>query len=132
MNLITRDPFFGSLLEDLYDNRKNSISNIMKSDIYEKDGSYVIETDVPGFKKEDVIVDYEDGYLTVIAKKEDVVESDTNYIRRERHYGEYRRSYYVGNISESKIKAKFEDGTLKITFPKEEEDKKTSKQIQID
>lgn len=129
MNLITRDPIFGSLFDDFYEFKKSN--SIMKSDIYEKDGKYVIETDIPGFKKDDVSIDYEDGYITITAKKEEVVEENANYIKRERHYGETTRSYYVGNIKEEEINAKFENGTLKISFPKEEE-KSNVKQIPIE
>lgn len=127
MNLITRDPFFGNLFED-FGEVKN---NIIKSDIYEKDGNYVIEADIPGFKKDNVKIDYEDGYLTISAKKEEIVEENTNYIRKERYYGEFRRSYYIGDIEESEIKAKFDEGTLKISFPKEEI-KEETKQIPIE
>ena len=72
---------------------------------------------MPGFKKEDVTIDYNNGYLTVSAKKEKVVE-DKNFVRRERYYGELKRSYYVGEIDESLIKANFEDGILKLVVPK--------------
>lgn len=130
MNLITRDSLFDSLFDSFYDNNKKG--NMMKSDIYEKDDNYVIEMDVPGFKKDEVVVDYEDGYVTVTAKKnqEDKTE-DKNYIRRERIYGEYTRSFYVGNINEEDIKAKFDDGMLKIKFPKENKDERI-KQIPIE
>ncbi len=130
MNLITRDSLFDSLFDSFYDNNKKG--NMMKSDIYEKDDNYVIEMDVPGFKKDEVVVDYEDGYVTVTAKKnqEDKTE-DKNYIRRERVYGEYTRSFYVGNINEEDIKAKFDDGMLKIKFPKENKDERI-KQIPIE
>lgn len=131
MNLITKDPFFGNFLDDFYENKNSNFNTIMKSDIYERDGNYIIEIDIPGFKKEEVYIDYDEGYLTISAKKETVKEDNINYIKRERHYGEYSRSYYIGKMEESKIKAKFEEGTLKITFPKEEE-KSTLKQIQID
>lgn len=129
MNLINRDSFWGNIFDDLYETKKSN--SIMRTDIYEKDGNYIIEVDVPGFKKDDVKIDYEDGYLTISAKKEEVVEENTNYIRKERHYGEYSRSYYVGNIDESMIKAKFEDGTLNISFPKEDPNK-NAKQIPIE
>ncbi len=130
MNLITRDSLFDSLFDSFYDNSKKG--NMMKSDIYEKDDKYVIEMDIPGFKKDEVVVDYEDGYVTVTAKKseEDKTE-DKSYIRRERVYGEYTRSFYVGNINEEDIKAKFDDGMLKIKFPKENKDEHI-KQIPIE
>ncbi len=129
MNLITRDPLFGSLFDNI--NEFKLSNNMMKSDIYEKDGKYVIEADIPGFKKEDVSIDYDDGYITITAKQEEVIEDNTNYIRRERHYGETTRSYYVGDINEKEINAKFENGTLKVTFPKEEI-KSSVKQIPIE
>ena len=130
MNLITRDSFFDSLFDSFYDNNRRG--HMMKTDIYEKDDKYVIEMDVPGFKKDEVCVDYEDGYVTVTAKKsEEDKKEDKNYIRRERVYGEYTRSFYVGNIKEEDIKAKFDDGMLKIKFPKENQ-KENIKQIPVE
>ncbi len=124
MDLMTRDPFFGSLFDDLFERKKHNMT--MRSDIYEKDGNYVIEVDVPGFKKDEVQVDYDSGYVTITAKKADEDEDKkANYIKRERFYGELTRSYYVGDLDENKIKAKFEDGTLQLTFPKEEVETKT-------
>jgi len=130
MNLITRDPFFGNLFDDFGDFKIKS--NTMKSDIYEEDGNYVIEVDIPGLKKDDVCVDYEDGYITITAKhEEEKNEENKNYIKRERQYGEMSRSYYIGELEEDKIKAKFKDGILKLTFPKEDP-KKALKQIPIE
>lgn len=118
MNLITRDPFFGSLFDDLLETKK---ATTMKSDVYEKEGNYVIEIDIPGFNKDEVKVDYENGYLTVLARKEEEKEDKKkNYIKRERYYGEQARSYYIGNVLVKDIKAKFDDGILKVSFPKEE------------
>lgn len=121
---MTKDPFFGNLFDDLFESKRQNM--VMRSDVYEKEGNYIIEVDVPGFKKDDVQVDYDNGYVTITAKKEDEKENDrTNYIRRERFYGELTRSYYVGDVDENKISAKFEDGTLKLTIPKEEVETKT-------
>lgn len=130
MNLITRDSLFDTLFDNFYDNKK--VGGIMKADIYEKDENYVIELDIPGFKKEEVNVDYEEGYVTITAKKEEEKkDEEKNYIKRERVYGEYSRSFYVGNIKEEDIKAKFEDGMLKLKFPKENQ-KENIKQIPIE
>ena len=96
----------------------------MKCDIYEKDGNYHIEMDVPGFSKEDISVEAKDGYLTISAeKKNEVNEEDEkkNYIRRERVYGKYERTFYVGDLDQDKIDAEFNNGCLKITVPKKEE-----------
>ncbi len=124
MDLMTKDPFFGNLFDDLFESKRQNM--VMRSDVYEKEGNYIIEVDVPGFKKDDVQVDYDNGYVTITAKKEDEKENDrTNYIRRERFYGELTRSYYVDDVDENKISAKFEDGTLKLTIPKEEVETKT-------
>ena len=98
----------------------------MKCDIYEEDNNYVTEMDVPGFKKEDINMELEDGYLKISAeKKSDSEEKDgKKYVRRERHcYSKCERQFYVGNIKDEDIKAKFKDGILKISVPKEEEKK---------
>jgi HSP20 family molecular chaperone IbpA len=126
MNLANRDSFFGDIFEDF--GRSNGL---MRSDIYEKDDNYFIEIDVPGFRKENVTMDYDDGYLKISGKREEATEENTNYLHRERYSGEFSRSYYIGNIEESKIKATFDNGTLRVTFPKEEP-KSTAKQIPIE
>lgn len=103
----------------------------MKCDIYEDKENYVIEADMPGMNKKDVNVDYTDGYITLIASKEEKnEESKKDFIRQERFYGSMERKFYVGDIDESKIEAEFKDGVLKVSFPKENE-KKTSKSIEI-
>ena len=129
MNLDTRDSLFGNGFDDFGSFRRSN--DTMKSDIYEKDGNYIIEVDVPGFKKENVKVDYNDSYIKITAKREEAKEENTNYLHRERYSGEFSRSYYAGNIDGTKIKAKFEDGSLKLSFPKEAEID-TTKQIPIE
>ena len=121
-----RDPFFTTPF------RSFSGNSLMKTDISEKNGEYRFEIDLPGFNKEDISAELNDGYLTVTAKKgasEDEKDADDNYVRRERYYGECSRSYYVGkNVTEEDIKASFDNGLLKITVPKEVqkiEEKKT-------
>ena len=103
----------------------------MKCDIYEKGGNVHIELDVPGFDKKDIKVDVEDGVLTVEATKNDEHEDkDKNYYRKERVYGSFKRQFTVGNIRENEINAKFNNGVLEISFPKEEK-KETKKFIEI-
>lgn len=105
--------------------------NEIKCDVYEKNGNIHIEMDTPGFKKEDIKVDVDDGILTIEASKsEEKEEKDKNYYRRERTYGTFKRQFTVGNINESDIKAEFNDGVLMISFPKEEI-KDTKKFIEI-
>lgn len=105
--------------------------NEMKCDIYEKGGRVHIELDVPGFNKDDVKVDIDDGILTIVASKhEDKEEKEKNYYRKERSYGSFKRQFNVGNVKENEIDAKFNNGVLKISFPKEEQ-KQTKKFIAI-
>lgn len=120
MNLIPKSFFFDDDFDNFFLSAKGR--NDMKCDIYEKENVYHIELDVPGFEKEDINVEVKDGYLTVKAKKENQeTEEDKNYIRRERSYGEYTRSFNLGDADEEKVDAKFENGTLLITVPKKDE-----------
>ena len=104
----------------------------MKADIYEDKTKYNIDIDLPGFKKSNIKVMYENGYLMINAIKEEIKEIKDNYIRRERFYGEVKRSFYIGEKNESDIKATYKDGILNISFSKEENNKKNSKIIYIE
>ena len=125
-------------LDDVFDDfmfpslKENNFGK-MKCDIYEKDGIYHLEMDIPGFDKKDVNIEIdENDYLTITAEKSDNSEDkDKNYIRQERSYGKYQRSFYLGDIDKEKIDAKFENGILKITMPKKEEVKSSKKTIEI-
>lgn len=104
--------------------------NLMKTDVKETDDSYEVDIDLPGFKKEEISAKLEDGYLTISAakslEKEEKEEKSGKYIRRERYTGQCSRSFYVGNaVTEADIRAKFEDGILKLSVPK-----KDAKQIE--
>ncbi len=114
------DEFFGKR-NPLYG--KNA-KNLMKTDVKEKDGSYEVAIDLPGFKKDEINAKLEDGYLTISAAKgldKDEQDKDGKYIRRERYSGQCQRSFYVGDaINEEDIKAKFEDGILKLEIPKKD------------
>ena len=118
MNIIPRKYFLDDFFDDFELSKKGTV---MKCDIYEKEGNYNIEVDVPGFDKKDISIECKDGYLTVTAKREFNEENnDKNYIRKERSYGEYSRSFYLGDVNTDLINAKFNNGTLCITVPKEE------------
>ena len=101
----------------------------MKCDIYEKDGIYTMEMDIPGFNKKDVNIEIDDNdYLTITAeKKYKKDDEDKNYVRKERSYGKYQRSFYIGDINKEKIDASFENGILKITMPKKEKEESSKK-----
>ena len=97
----------------------------MKTAIKETEGGYELDMDLPGYTKEDVKAELKKGYLVIHAskeKKDDEKGEDGKYIRRERYYGSCSRSFYVGkDVTEEDIKAKFDNGILKITVPKKEE-----------
>jgi len=109
-------------LDDIFDNFVSTRErNEMKCDIYEKDGNYHIEMDVPGFNKNDISIEVKDGYLTITAeKKEEENTEEKNYIKRERRYGKYQRSFYLGDLDADNVEASFTDGTLKVVIPKKE------------
>ena len=127
--------FFDDFFDDM-DKPKRFENSLMKCDIFEKDGKFNIEMDVPGFKKDDIKMELADGYLTISAEKKEESKEENegkNYIRRERtSYARCERKFYVGNIDDSKIKAEFKNGTLLVTVPKEEEPADNKKYITID
>lgn len=101
----------------------------MKTDVKEKEGSYELEMDLPGFKKEEVQIELDRGYLTITASKNhDVNEDQDNYIRKERYYGSCSRSFYVGeNVRHEDIKANFSEGILHLNIPKLDQQKVENK-----
>ena len=108
-----RNPLYG----------KNA-KRMMKTDIRETDGSYELDVDLPGFKKDEIKASLENGYLTISAAKgldKDEKDKEGKYIRQERYAGAMSRSFYVGkDVTQEDIKAKYEDGILKLTIPKKE------------
>ena len=127
------DDFFG--FPFYYDNRAEDkaekklyghhAANLMKTDIKELDNGYELEIDLPGFKKDEIKAELNNGYMTISAAKgldEDEQDKKTGkYIRRERYAGACQRSYYVGEgITEEDIKASFEHGILTLFVPKKE------------
>ena len=111
--------------------------NLMKTDIRETEDSYELDVDLPGFKKDEVSIDLKDGYLTISAAKgldKDEEDKKGKYIRQERYAGACSRSFYVGKgVEPEEIGAKFENGILEISVPKETkkpEVKSTSVSIQ--
>ncbi len=99
-------------------------ANVMKTDVHEHDEGYEVAIDLPGFKKDEIKLDLENGYLSVSAakgiEKEDK-DKKGRLIRQERYSGAMQRSFFVGDaITEEDIKAKFEDGVLKLSIPKKD------------
>jgi len=106
-------------LDDIFDNLIEGTRHDMKCDIYEKDGMYHIEADIPGIDKKDISIEHSNGYITIKATKEKNEETENkNLIRQERFYGSMERKFYVGDIDEENIDANFKNGVLKIKIPK--------------
>lgn len=121
MNIMPRKFYLDDIFDEMMLPKKEQH---MKCDIYEKDGNYHIEMDVPGFDKKDISIEANDGYLTITAEKnsEDEEKNESkNYIRRERVYGKVERSFYLGDLDQDKIDAEFKNGILNIVVPKKEE-----------
>ena len=128
MMLVPRKRDF-DLFDDVFNDSffKINESKIMQTDIKEHDDSFELLIDLPGFNREDIKMNIEDGYLIINAKtSNDNEEKDHKgkFVRKERYYGECSRSFYIGNdVDEEDIKANFKNGTLRIEVPKKEERK---------
>lgn len=129
MNMLPSKLFFDSLLDDYEDSR---FKKSMKCDIFEKDGNYNVVMDIPGFKKEDINIECDNGVIKISCEKkeEENEEDDKKYIRKERIYEKCERSFNFGDIKEDEIEAEFTDGTLKLVIPKQEK-VDTKKSIEI-
>ena len=126
------NPFrdFEEMSRSFWDN--NNVA-AFRTDITEKDGKYVLEADLPGFKKEDISVDIDKDCLTITAehKSEEKEENADSYIRRERYYGSYTRSFNVKGIDTEAITAAYNDGVLTLTMPKKEPEVPAARRLEI-
>lgn len=111
-------------------------NGLMRTDITEKDDHYLLDVELPGCKKEDIQIGLRDGYLNINASRNSNKEEKDdkgNLIRQERYSGNFSRSFYVGeNVEEKDIKASYDNGELKITFPKEKEKLPENRTIMIE
>ena len=120
------DNLFDNFMDDIFPTSERmpikTMPSIMKTDIKETEDQYVLSIDLPGFKKEDVKIHLKDGYLNVSASSQnEEEEKDGKYLRRERYTGAMTRSFYVGkDLAEEDVKAKFGNGVLTLSLPKEE------------
>ena len=119
------DDFFNDIYRDPYGRKENTeakIPQLMRTDIQEKDGQYLLDIELPGYSRDEVQAELKDGYLTIAAVKQKTVENletKTNYVRKERYTGSMKRSFYVGeDITEKDIQAGFKDGILKVMINK--------------
>ena len=126
------DPFrhFEELERQMF---SNPVSNF-RADVLTKGDSFVIEAELPGFKKEDINLDIEDDILTIKATRqneESDEDSKRKFIRRERFYGSYTRSFDVSNIDTSAITAEYNDGILTLVLPKKAPEKPKTRHLDI-
>ena len=105
----------------------------MRTDIKETEKDYVMEVEMPGMDKKDIGIDLKDGYLNISVQKSEKQDGDKkeNYIHRERSFS-CRRSYYVGDVQKEDIKAKYENGILTVTIPKESPSHPQEHRIEIE
>ena len=127
--MLARRNFFNDFMSDPFDfgffgtePAPKANASLMKTDVKETDKAYELDIDLPGFDKENVQIELNDGYLTINAstneEKEDKDENGT-FLRKERFVGSCRRSFYVGDdVSKEDIKAKYENGILSLVIPK--------------
>lgn len=133
-NMSTWNPF-----HDLDEIEKSFFGDLQpasfNTDIKDEGDKYVLEADLPGFKKEDIKIDVEDDYLTITAeRKSDYQEKNKkgSYVRCERSYGSYSRSFSLDGIESDKISAKLNNGVLELTLPKQEVVTPKSRRLSIE
>ena len=103
----------------------------MKTDIREADGAYILEADLPGFAREDIKAEIKNGYLTIRAERKSDKESADSYLRRERSYGSFSRTFDLEGIDAEAITAEFKNGVLTVNLPKLQPKTEEAKQLEI-
>ncbi len=120
--------YYPNYFNDLFNDTKEAkTSNMLRTDIYEKDGYYYLQMDVCGIKKENIQIELKDGYLKISASR-NINAENVRVIRQERFTGTYSRSFYIGEgYRQEDVKARFDNGQLEISIPsqpvKKEEEK---------
>ena len=131
---VFNDNVFDDLMDDFDDvfTDRNPVygkraRNMMKTDVRDLGDHYEMDIDLPGFKKDEIHAELENGYMTISASKaveKDEKDQKGQYIHRERNYGRCARSFYVGDaITEADVKAKYENGILQLSIPKKDQEK---------
>lgn len=126
-----RDPFFHGALNPLHELNFNPT---FKVDVKDHGTSYELTAELPGFRKEDISLDYENGYLTIAAQSDEQKEEKAdgeNYLHRERYFGSVSRSFYIDDVDSTKTSAEFKDGVLKVELPKLVKTEEKTKKIAI-
>lgn len=130
--------FFDDAFDDVFNTPffRGTSEAAMKTDITEKDGNYLLDIELPGCQKEDIKMELDDGYLTIMASRntnKEEKDAKGNVIRQERYSGTFQRSFYVGeDVTETDIKASYDNGELKVIVPKKEARLPEKKYISIE
>ena len=107
--------------------------NQFSADVRETNNEYLVSAELPGINKEDIKLDYDNNNLIIRAKRQEAHDdSRDNYIRKERSYGEISRSFYIDNVNKEGIRAKFDNGELKIILPKQVKTHQSNSRIFIE
>ena len=108
-------------------------ANAFKTDIQDKGDHYLLEADLPGMKKEDIHIDLDGDSMTIHAERQSEHQEKTeNYLRCERSYGSYARSFDISGVKADEIKASYHDGVLTLTMPKKEAEVPASRRLSIE
>ncbi len=126
------DRFFDDFFRDPFFARVSSMVSPIRADVKENEREYIVEAEIPGVRKEDIVIDLHDDVLTLGVDVKDEKNEDKNgYIYRERSSGSYRRSFHMENIRNEDVKASYKDGILTVTLPKDEHGK-AKRRIEIE
>jgi HSP20 family protein len=121
------DPFLGDFAVTPF-----SWSGGIRADVKDLGTEYVVEAEMPGVQKDKIAIDVHDGVLTISANEETEQKQEKNdYIYRERRYGRISRSFSLENVDENAITADYKDGVLSVHLPKEKQEKKSARKIEI-
>lgn len=124
------DPF-ADFEKEFFSDRMPAM-NLFKTDVLDKGDHYLLEADLPGFDKEDIQINLDGDYLTICAEhKEESEKEEKHFVKRERHYGSFSRSFNVANIKADQIEAAYRNGVLELKLPKQTEEKPQTKSIEI-
>jgi HSP20 family protein len=131
-NTFGLENFFDDFFNDSFATGFFTTAHPIKADVRETDKEYIVEADMPGLKKEDIKLELRDGILTLgVEHDEQVNVEKENYIRKERKYGSYSRSFSVDGVKQEDVSAKYKDGVLTVILPKAEEAKPKTHRIDI-
>ena len=128
------DPFraFDEMERSIFSNDRNSVVSAFRTDVVDTGDAYKLDAELPGFNKDDIKIDVENDVLTISAEsKLENDENKHNFVKRERFYGSYSRSFDVSGIEVDRIEAAYNDGVLTLTMPKKVETAPASRRLEI-